>query len=162
MPLVGFREGTRLLYSQGGTDRGFLPGMDLQGRHTVSMSHPMVQQVRVGGDADPAKTERQPRRRNSQRTTRRSAPEQEHKIPPRTLHRNWHKAPAIPSPASISFARRLIPTGELVHAAFSWICPRSSVPFRAQGTGNPGENRDKSRARSALSAWASGESSGEG
>ena len=63
-------------------------GRTFQGRCNVSMMHRMVRPVRVGGDADGARTARPPCRQYSQITTRRSAPEQEHKNPPRTLHRN--------------------------------------------------------------------------
>jgi len=78
----------------------------------------MVQRIRVGSGADAARTERQPYPRTPQTTTHRSALEQEHKIPLRTLHRNRHSTPSIPRDASIRSARRLIRTGTWLHAPF--------------------------------------------
>src|SRR5512137_2912730 len=74
------------------------------------MSHPMVRQVGIRRDADLAKTYRQTRRRNFLRTTRHSAPEQEHKNPPRTLHPKQHTKPTTPC-SPIGFPRRSILSG---------------------------------------------------
>lgn len=161
MPLVGFREGTRLLYSQGGTGHRFLPGMDLQGRRNVSMSHPMVQPVRVGRGADAPRPSGNPavaipeRQQAVPTQSKNTSFLQELFIELGTRHRKI--LAQLQSVSLEGWPRQEKCPGRHFRPAHGRECRLERKTLETWR-----ENRDRSRARSALSARASCESSGEG
>jgi len=116
-------------------------GRTFQGRCNVSMRHPMVQWICVGSDADAARTERQPYPRNPQITTRRSAPEQEHKNPPRTLHRNRNTTrtilPSFHGRLSIFAARWAVRPGQALWGLSNVECRECRPNCIILNTGGP-------------------------